>query len=91
MMGQQQQLHHLLQLPLRIDGHLISPSQRPPCQVLKSSNQDDAWPILSEKLKTFHIIVAQLVRVFIRNFKLLHCLQANLLNLLKSLIYLLIL
>ena len=47
--------------------------------------------ILSKKLKTFHIIVAQLVRVFIKNFKLLHCLRASLLSLLKSLVYLLIL
>ena len=41
--------------------------------------------------KSFHIIVTQFVRVFVRNFEPLHCLQASLLDLQKSLLYLLVL
>ena len=46
--------------------------------------------IFSEELKTLYIVAAQLVRVLVRSFELLHHLYPCLLNLRKSFVYLLI-
>lgn len=47
--------------------------------------------IFTEKIKAFHVVIAQLVRILIRSLELFYRLKSGFLNLQKSIVYLLVL